>query len=344
MTNDKLYRVLDANINRAMEGLRVVEEIVRFILENKKLTLEIKNLRADLKKIVSKLPKKQLLSARASLSDVGWKLYTKSEGKRSKTEELFYSNIKRSEEAVRVLEEFSKLINPKLGRVFKAIRFKLYEMEKQIARQLALDFDLYMITDPMRGHLETIKAAIAGGAKIVQLRDKYAGKNELLKIARAARALTKKHGVKLIINDYLDIAKKVDADGVHIGQGDHSIKTARRILGADRVIGVSASSLSQALKAEKEGADYIGLGPIFATSIKPEAKPVGLKALKEAVEKVKIPIVALGGINGSNIDKVLEHTKRIAVIRAVVEKKNMKQAVQALFERINEHGFNRPVR
>ncbi|MFA4966802.1 MAG: thiamine-phosphate pyrophosphorylase [Candidatus Margulisiibacteriota bacterium] len=136
MTNDKLFRILDANINRAMEGLRVVEEIVRFILDDKKLTLKIKNLRAELKKIVSKLPKKELLSARASLSDVGGKLYTKSESKRSKTEELFYSNIKRCEEAVRVLEEFSKYVNPKLGKNFKAIRFKLYDLEKQIARQL----------------------------------------------------------------------------------------------------------------------------------------------------------------------------------------------------------------
>ena len=131
-----IYRILDANINRAMEGMRVVEEIVRFILINKKITLELKELRAELKKIASSLPQKELLAARASLSDVGGELYTKSESKRGKTEELFYSNIKRAEEAVRVLEEFSKYVDPKLGRQFKAVRFKLYDLEKQIARSL----------------------------------------------------------------------------------------------------------------------------------------------------------------------------------------------------------------
>jgi thiamine-phosphate pyrophosphorylase len=121
-----------------MEGLRVVEEIARFILENKKLTLELKNLRSDLKRAISKIPRQNLLSARSSSTDVGGKLYTKSEAKRTKTEELFYSNIKRCEEAVRVLEEFSKYLNPGLGRSFKSIRFKLYELERMIANKLII--------------------------------------------------------------------------------------------------------------------------------------------------------------------------------------------------------------
>lgn len=129
-------RILDANINRAMEGLRVVEEVCRFILEDKTLTLRLKELRADLKNTVSDIPKKELLKARASLSDVGGKLYTKNEKSRPSILSIYKSNIKRIEESVRVLEEFSKLIKSGLGKDFKAIRFALYDIEKHIQAKL----------------------------------------------------------------------------------------------------------------------------------------------------------------------------------------------------------------
>ncbi|KAF0132951.1 MAG: thiamine-phosphate pyrophosphorylase [Candidatus Saganbacteria bacterium] len=128
-----IYRIIDANINRAMEGLRVVEEISRFLLEDKKITLKIKNLRAELKDAISSIPKNNLLSNRDSSGDVGGKLYTASEAKRTEIEDIFYSNIRRVEEAMRVLEEFSKLIYAKLGARFKNIRYKVYEAERQIA-------------------------------------------------------------------------------------------------------------------------------------------------------------------------------------------------------------------
>lgn len=129
---EKVYRILDANINRAMEGLRVTEEFARFILDDKKTTLTIKSLRNQLKKAISKLPRKELLKARSSLTDVGGKLYTKEEGKRNNLKSIFKSNIKRAEEAVRVLEEFGKLVDPKIGKTFKVIRFKIYEVEKKL--------------------------------------------------------------------------------------------------------------------------------------------------------------------------------------------------------------------
>ncbi|MBI5700691.1 thiamine-phosphate pyrophosphorylase [Candidatus Saganbacteria bacterium] len=134
MTNDKLkiYRILDANVNRAMEGLRVTEEFARFILDDKKATLTIKSLRNQLKKATGKLPRKELLRARNSLTDVGGKLYTKEEGKRSTLKSVFKSNIKRAEEAIRVLEEFGKLVDPSIGKTFKSIRFNIYELEKRL--------------------------------------------------------------------------------------------------------------------------------------------------------------------------------------------------------------------
>ena len=131
MTNEgNVYRILDANVNRAMEGIRVAEEVARFILEDKKLTKEAKTLRGELKNIVKKISKKKLLSARKSLSDVGGKLYTKEEKKRGTIMSVFKSNVKRAQEALRVLEEFIKLIQPELGKGFKGVRFRLYEIEK----------------------------------------------------------------------------------------------------------------------------------------------------------------------------------------------------------------------
>ncbi len=129
---EKIYRILDANANRAMEGLRVAEEFARFILEDKKQTKKIKKLRGDLKRAVLSLSKKKLLLSRFSLSDVGGKIYSKEESKRPNLKSIFKSNIKRVQEAVRVLEEFSKFIDPKLGKLFKSIRFEAYEIEKKL--------------------------------------------------------------------------------------------------------------------------------------------------------------------------------------------------------------------
>lgn len=143
----KVFRILDVNLNRALEGLRVVEEICRFIIEDKRLTLALKKLRGELSKIIrlseyqlgehqkSRISEK-LIEFRRAEKDVGRKLYTKREGKRGDIQDIFHSNMKRAEEAVRVLEEFSKLINPKMGQKFKAVRFKLYSLEKKIAGSL----------------------------------------------------------------------------------------------------------------------------------------------------------------------------------------------------------------
>jgi thiamine-phosphate pyrophosphorylase len=128
-----IYRIIDANLNRAREGLRVVEEICRFVLEDKRLTLTVKKLRGDLSRIMIK---EKAIKARRALADVGRKLYTEREGRRKNIKDIFQANIKRAEEAVRVLEEFSKLIDPKLGAKFKAVRFKLYGIDKRVLKAL----------------------------------------------------------------------------------------------------------------------------------------------------------------------------------------------------------------
>lgn len=321
----KILRVLDANANRAMEGIRVVEEIARFILEDKKLTAETKTLRARLKHSVLCLKAEKFREAE---KDIGARLYPESEGKRKNLLDIFKSNIKRGQEALRSLEEFSKLVDASLGKKFKALRFKLYEietmMEPKVSKAVKLDFNVYLVTDPMRDHIKTVKDAIKAGIKIVQLRDKSASKGEYLKLAQKIRKITRKASVTFIVNDSVEIAKKVDADGVHLGQKDGDPKKARKILGHDKLIGVSTHNLDEALKAQRAGADYIAIGNIFRTPSKPEKKGIGIKGLAGISREIKIPVVAIGGINSKNIDQIRAvGVERVAVIRAFSELKNL---------------------
>lgn len=181
------------------------------------------------------------------------------------------------------------------------------------------------------------KEAIAGGADVIQLRDKDATAKELIKVARPIRQLTHKTKVLFIINDRLKIAKAVDADGVHLGQDDSPIKVARSILGRNKIIGLSTHSLSQAKEAQKSGADYISVGPIFATPTKPEYKAVGLDLIKKVKRAIKIPFVAIGGIDASNIDEILSAgASHVAVVRAVCGAKDIRRAASFLKRKLQK--------
>lgn len=316
-----------------------MEEVVRFVLEDKKLTVQLKEIRGKLRRIIDKLIDNEIhFQRRKALKDVGKELYTSGEAKRKTILDIFMANVKRVQEALRVLEEFSKLINPRSGKALKDIRFKVYDLEKRIFyvlnRRLKLDFDLYVVTDPMRDHIKVARAAVKGGVKIIQLRDKSASKKQILRWAKQIGKLAKRSNATFIVNDYLNIAEEVDADGVHLGQEDLdkiTIARAKRRLGEDKIIGVSTHSLAQAIRAEREGADYISLGPIFSTPSKPGIKALGLELLRKVIKRVNIPVVAIGGINESNIYDVKKTgCQRMAVIRAVLEKKDMFRAVRRI--------------
>lgn len=328
MQSNKFYRIIDANLNRATEGLRVVEEICRFVIEDKTLALEIKKIRSNLAKTgKSLIDNDNHYQYRNAWQDIGRRFYTENEGRRRNVEDVFRANIKRAQEAVRCLEEFSKLLKPMFGKRFKSLRFKLYELEKQIAPKVSkaakLDFTLYAVTDPARDHLRIIRMAVAGGVKIVQLRDKAISKQKYFRLARRAAKIVRKAGAVFILNDYWDFIKKVGADGVHLGQEDIaklSIRRVRKEIGADKIIGVSTHSYEQAKRAEKLGADYISVGPIFKTPSKPNNKPVGLKLLRKVLRRVNIPVVAIGGIDRSNVHYIRKAGgQRFAAIRAAEE-------------------------
>ena len=205
-----------------------------------------------------------------------------------------------------------------------------------------MNYDLYIITDQRishgKSHLEVAEAALAGGATVIQFRDKEMKDSEAVVACREIYKLTKKKGVSFIVNDRVEVAKAVDADGVHLGQEDMSFSSARKILGKEKIIGISVETVEQALKAVEGGADYLGIGPIYPTTTKPDAgKALGIARLKEIRESVNIPIVAIGGINENNLEEVLRAgADGVAVISAIVSAPDITEACRKLKNKI-EH-------
>lgn len=181
-----------------------------------------------------------------------------------------------------------------------------------------LPFGAYVITS--NDHVEIARDAAEGGTRVIQYREKDAEMEKLLRRAKEIRKITDRYGVLFLVNDYPDIAKIVNADGVHLGQDDVPLEDAREILGERSIIGISTHSLAQAEEAEREGADYIAIGSVYKTPIKAEREPVGLETVREVIEKVSIPVVVIGGINLSNIKPLLDiGVRNFAMIRAFRE-------------------------
>jgi len=202
---------------------------------------------------------------------------------------------------------------------------------------------LYIITDEElsggRSHIEIAKAAIAGGADVIQLRDKKADSHSLYEAALQIRKMTREGGVQFIVNDRLDIALATNADGLHVGQDDLPALLARKFLRPDKILGVSARTIAEAIQAEKNGADYLGVGPVFeARGTKADAgDPRGLQLIKNIRDSCSLPIVAIGGINHENISRVIEAGAQCAaVISAVVSTSDITAATHSLRDQIKK--------
>lgn len=205
------------------------------------------------------------------------------------------------------------------------------------------DFRLYAITGeqfhPGRSLLEVMEEAILGGVDIVQLRDKTSNKREILGKARELRELTRRHNVLFIVNDHIDIALAVDADGIHLGQDDLPLPEARKIMGSGKIIGISTHAIEEAREAERDGADYIGVGPVFPTKSKVDVvDPVTTEYVREVAKEIRIPFVAIGGIKLHNVDQVLEAgATRICVISEIVGSPDVRGTSGKLLQRIISH-------
>ena len=197
---------------------------------------------------------------------------------------------------------------------------------------------LYVITDRrLRDEIETVNAALEGGATAIQMRIKNAPTGEMIRVGKELRKITKEYDALFFVDDRLDVALAVDADGVQLGPEDMPISIARE-LAPNLIIGASVYNLEEALKAEKDGADYLGAGSVFPTKTKKDARVLGLEGLKRIVESVKIPVVAIGGINHENVRKVLEiGVDGIAVISAIVGAEDVKKATEEMRKIIDKY-------
>jgi len=345
--------MIDANLNRSSEGLRVLEDVARFLLDDAEISQRLRTLRHDLARETKSLSA-GLLSGRDAEHDVGRPRSKDKELTRGVTSlaslvGLVTANAKRVEESLRVIEELAKLpeMNSLLNSAgFEQTRFALYILERdlisKISRRHKADrmAGLYVILDRQflagRDELEVARQIIDGGARVIQLRDKQSKKGELLVVAQKLRELCSQAGVLFIVNDYLDLALAVDADGLHIGQQDLPLAAVRRQLPIDKIVGCSITTVSQATKAQNEGADYIAVGSVFPTTTKKEAIVVGVDTVRELKRTISTPLVAIGGIKPNNIEQVVvAGADAVAVVSAVLDEKDIREAVQKLVAEID---------
>lgn len=324
-----LGRVLDASSNRAREGLRVIEDYVRFALDDPGLTRRLKETRHKLAETLRGFDADLLIDSRDTREDVGTHIMTRAEQIRENPRAVLAANFKRAGEALRSLEEYAKLVDVWLAGRFEGLRYDVYTLEKLVmtavrSYQTLKDARLMVLVGglPTLGDLTwVVGEALAGGADVIQLREKGLPDRELLSRAREVRILTARAGARFILNDRPDLARLAGADGVHLGQDDVAARDARRITGPNLMIGVSTHNRLQLDAALLAGAGYLGVGPIFPSATKEFAEPelAGLAYAQAVAETTKLPWFAIGGITEKNLERLLETgASRIAVSAAVV--------------------------
>ncbi|MBF2080127.1 MAG: thiamine phosphate synthase [Synechococcales cyanobacterium T60_A2020_003] len=329
-------RILDANFDRAREGLRIIEEWCRFGLNNTPFTEECKHLRQTLAQWHSA----DIRAARDTPGDPGTDLTHTQEQYRANLTHVLQANFCRVEEALRVLEEYGKLSHPDLSTVAKGMRYQVYTLESNLLghqRHLKLQQALlYLVTSPTEHLLGVVEAALQGGVTLVQYRDKDADDLTRLEQGQELRQLCHRYGALFIVNDRVDLAVALDADGVHLGQQDLPIAIARQILGGNRIVGRSTHCPDDLHRAQEEGADYIGVGPVYETPTKPGRAAAGLDYVRYAAEHATIPWFAIGSINTDNVGEVLSaKAERVAVVRSIMQADNPTLIAQYFISQLN---------
>ncbi len=315
-----LCRILDANLDRAREGLRIIEEWCRFGLNSSELADECKQLRQELAHWHSMA----LRLSRDTPGDPGTELTHPGEEQRAGVEQLLQANFCRVEEALRVLEEYGKIYHTDMGGAFKQMRYRVYTLESHLLAyqryQLLNNAYLYLVTSPSERMFSIVEAALQGGLKLVQYRDKDTEDETRLQNAEKLSQLCHRYDALFIVNDRVDLAIATVADGVHLGQKDIPISLARQLLGPQRIIGRSTTNAEEMRRAIDEGADYVGVGPVYETPTKVGKAPAGLEYVRYAVKNCPIPWFAIGGIDMNNFEDVMSvGAERVAVVRAIMQ-------------------------
>lgn len=336
-------RTIDAAANRLREGLRVVEDYLRFNLDDAHLMRHLKATRHQLADALKFIGQESLIVSRDTINDVGTDISTTSEFERQTLEHLLQANIKRVQEAVRTLEEFSKLISVEAASIFKQMRYSLYTLEKSILgclynQQKLEHCQLYLlVTEALchHGSGPAIRESLAAGIGIVQIREKEMTDRQLLEHGKRVREWTRETGAILIMNDRPDLAVSIEADGVHVGQDELPVREVRQIVGPRRIIGVSTHNIEQARKAILDGADYLGVGPTFPTSTKSFAanEYAGLNFIQQVAAEITLPWFAIGGINADNLEQAVQAgAQRVAVSSTICSHEQPGQITRELLK------------
>ena len=341
-----VYRIIDANFNRAREAVRVIEEFCRFALNSVSLSERAKQLRHELSAAIGKLDAGRLISSRDTLGDVGVGRRVNKQLQRTGLNDSFTAGCKRLTEALRTLEEMTQPLNSSVAQTVEKLRYAAYTLEKDIVifSETIEKFKrvrLYVIiTSPLPADVVYLThRCVAGGADCIQLRAKAIDDDELFALAVEFVRICKEADVLSIINDRVDIAVAAAADGVHLGQNDLPVEQARKLQLTPLIIGKSTHSLEQLRVTCEQCPAYVSLGPVFATKTKPTGSAVGLDYVKQGTEKLAdtgIGHVAIGGITPDNVEEVLEAgAGTIAVCAAVTEAADPTAVCRALKQKVS---------
>jgi thiamine-phosphate pyrophosphorylase len=369
MGDANVFRILDASANRAREGLRVVEDYCRFVWDDAFLCERLKSVRHDLAAVLKELAVESWVVYRDTPQDVGTQISTPAERDRQTGLDVVAASLKRIEEAFRSLEEYSKLVKITATSASDAsvsnhgarddnttspsaqieqLRYRIYTIEKAImararSRHELENRSLYLLLTQAACRLEVdavLNGAISGGVRVVQIREKEMTDRALLTFARHVRKITRAHDVLLIMNDRPDLAVLCEADGVHVGQDELSVRACRRIVGAKMLIGVSTHTIEQARQAVLDGANYIGVGPVFPSKTKSFDSFAGLDFVRQVASEISLPAFPIGGLDSDNLQQVLEAgAKHAAVSNCICGSQNPEIDARRLIELFSNAGL-----
>ena len=325
--NSTAYRILDASLNRASEGLRVIEDFLRFGLADRHLAESAKQVRHGLTQAALHLDAQSRIALRDTIHDVGCSIETASEFSRASAEDVVHANLARVQQSLRTLEEYGKTVSADFSRDVEQLRYLVYTLEKAVlttlvSRRNLVDVRLCVLVDSrqVQGDFEAlIKSLIEAEVGLLQLRDKRLNDRQLVAIGRRLTELTRGSKTRWIMNDRADLARVTGAAGVHLGQDDLPVAEARKLVGAAMLIGVSTHDLDQARQAVRQGANYIGVGPVFPSRTKSFGAHPGLELVRQVASEIQLPSFAIGGIDRENVAEIRRAgLDRVAVQNGIV--------------------------
>ncbi len=336
----------DAAFNRAREGLRVMEDLARFILDEHDLVMPLKQIRHELTSLSRRWPGLTLVLSRDVAGDVGTSMTTPGEAARGCLRDVASAAGRRSTEALRSLEELAKVEVPDISPTLEQMRYRLYDLAGSIEQALPFTQSpqwklCVLITEAycLQDWREVARAAVAGGADCLQLREKGLSTRAIMDRSRELISIARPHGVDVVINDHSDVAVATQADGVHVGANDLPVGDVRAIVGDRMHVGATVRTTEDIRRARDAGASYVGIGPMFQTGTKPDLETKGPEAIGELINYLKgTPHLVIGGIDSTNINDTLSTgANGVAVCQCICASEDPEKVTSDLIHSINTY-------